>query len=136
MSEPSIVLPGPVRAAALVVLVQGVGLVVVAIVVVVDIFEGGYASAGLAWSNAGIALAAAAGLVSIARGLTYLNKAVRTPLLVIELLCVPIGFDLIVEAGRWELGAPVLVTAVVVTGLLFTRAARACFERSLGPGGE
>jgi hypothetical protein len=128
VSAPSPVLPTQVRAAAIIVLVQAIGLVVAALVVIVKIIGGGYDSAGRAWSDALIALIGAAALVFSARGLSYLRAVVRTPVLLIEALALPVAYSL-VQAGRWIYGAPILLSAVAVLVLLLTPAARAVLDR-------
>ena len=129
VSEPPRALPGQIRAAAIVVLVQAAGLFVAAAVVVVEIIGGGYNDAGRAWSDAAFALIVGAGLVFAARGLSYLQPAVRTPLLLVEVLALPVGYSLGIQAGRLAYGGPVLVGAAAVLVLLFTRPAREALDR-------
>lgn len=121
-------LPGPVRVAAVVVLLQAAGLFVAAVALVIEITGGGYDEAGRAWSDAAFALFGALALVVAARGLSYLRPAVRTPLLVLEVLALPVGYSMI-QGGRWEYGAPVVVGALMVTALLLTRPARTALDR-------
>jgi hypothetical protein len=122
-------LPGQVRAAAIMALVQAAGLLAVAAVLVVKIAGGGYADAGRAWSDAGFALLGALGLVFAARALSYLRSAVRTPLLVVEFLALPVGYGLF-QAGRVDYGVPVVLGALAVIVLLLSRPARAALDRS------
>lgn len=121
-------LPSQIRAAAIVVLLQAVGLLVAFGVVLVKIAQGGYDEAGRAWADAGLALLAALALVFAARALSYLRPAVRTPLLVIEVLALPVGYSMI-QSGAWRYGVPVILGAVVVTVLLLTRPARTALDR-------
>lgn len=121
-------LPGPIRLAAIIVLLQAAGLLVAGAAAVVEIAHGGYDDAGRAWSDAGFALLGALALIFAARGLSYLRPSVRTPLLVFEVLALPVGYSLL-QAGRLEYGGPVVVGAVAVLVLLFTRAARLALDR-------
>ena len=129
VSEPSRPIPGQIRAAGIIVLLQAAGLVIAAAVVIIKIIGGGYDSAGRAWSDAAIALIGAAALVFAARGLGYLQAAVRTPLLLFEALALPVGYSLGIQAGRLVYGGPILVGAVAVLVLLLTRPAREALDR-------
>jgi hypothetical protein len=133
VTEPQPALPGQLRAAAIVVLLQAAGLVAVAAVLIVKILGGGYDSAGRAWSDAAFALLGAGGLVAAARALTYLKLAVRTPLLLVEVLALPVGYSLGIQAGRIAYGGPVMIGALAVLILLFTRPARDALERRPRP---
>ena len=129
VSEPSSLIPGQVRAAAIILLAQAAGLGVAAAVVIIKIIGGGYDSAGRAWSDAAIALIGGGALVFSARGLSYLQAAVRTPVLLIEALALPVGYSLGIQAGRLAYGGPILVSAVAVLVLLLTRPAREALDR-------
>lgn len=122
-------LPIEIRAAAIVVLAQGAALLVAVAVLLIEIARGGYEDAGRAWSDAAFALLGALVLGFAARGLSYLRAAFRTPLLVLEVLTLPVGYSLI-QAGRWAYGVPVILSALVVAGLLLTRPARVALERA------
>ncbi len=122
-------LPVAIRVAALVVLAQAAALLVAVAVLVIEIAGGGYQDAGRAWSDAAFALLGALVLGFAARGLANLQSAFRTPVLVLEVLTLPVGYSLI-QAGRWGYGAPVVLSALVVVGLLLTRPARAALDRS------
>jgi hypothetical protein len=115
--------------AALIVLAQGAALLVAVVVLVVEIARGGYDDAGRAWSDAAFALLGALIFGFAARGLSYLQPAFRTPLLVLEVLILPVGYSLI-QAGRWAYGAPIILSAVAVVALLLTRAARLALDRA------
>jgi hypothetical protein len=117
-----------IRAAAIVVLVQGAALLVAVVVLVIEIARGGYDDAARAWSDAAFALLGALVFGFAGRGLSYLRPAFRTPLLVLEVLTLPVGYSLI-QAGRWAYGAPVVLSALAVVGLLLTRPARIALDR-------
>ena len=129
VSEPSPLIPGQVRAAAIILLAQAAGLGIAAAVVIIKIIGGGYDSAGRAWSDAAIALIGAGALVFSARGLSYLQAAVRTPVLLIEALALPVGYSLGIQAGRLAYGGPILVSAIAVLALLLSRPARQALDR-------
>jgi uncharacterized membrane protein YoaK (UPF0700 family) len=65
-----------------------------------------------------LALAAAAGLGLVARGLLRRRGWARSPALVTNLLVLPVAVGLL-QGGRWYVGVPLLVWAVAVLGLLF-----------------
>ena len=121
-------LPGAVRIAAIVVLLQAAGLLVAASVLVIKIAGGRYGDAGRAWSDALFALFGALALLYAARGLSGLRPAVRTPLLVFEVLALPVGYSLI-QGGRWGYGGLLVLGALIVAALLLTRPARAALDR-------
>jgi hypothetical protein len=122
-------LPVEIRAAAVIVLAQGAALLVAVVVLVVEIARGGYDDAGRAWSDAAFALLGALIFGFAGRGLSYLQPAFRTPLLVLEVLILPVGYSLI-QAGRWAYGAPIILSAVAVVALLLTRPARLALDRT------
>jgi hypothetical protein len=121
-------LPAAIRVAAIVVLLQGAALLVAVVVLVTEIARGASEDAGRAWADTAFALLGALVLGFAARGLSYLRPAFRSPLLVLEVLTLPVGYSLI-QGGRWAYGVPVVLSALVVAGLLLTRPARAALDR-------
>ena len=126
--------PGPVLAAAAVVAVEGAALIGLALL---DVGLTAFADAGsvpLALSTA-LLLAVFGGiLLLLARGLRGLRPAARSPVVAFQLLALPVGWTLISDNGRPELGLPVLVLAVSVLVLLFgTAAARDALTRERPP---
>lgn len=81
---------------------------------------------------AAIALAGALALVFCARGLLRLRPAARTPVVVIELLALPVSYTLAFQADRVGYGAPILLSALAVIYLLFTPPVRAVLDRAIG----
>jgi len=75
----------------------------------------------------GLALAAAAGLALVARGLLGGRRWARSPALVTNLLLVPVAIGLL-QGGVWYAGAPLLLWALAVLGLLFAPATAAALE--------
>ena len=121
--------PRPVRRAAGLVAVEGGALLVLAAVEAISTLVGDPASVSLALVTAAFAAATGALLLWLARGLTELRETTRTPVVVLQLLALPIGWNLL-GTGRPELGLPVLLLAVAVLSLLFGSAeARAALTR-------
>ena len=76
---------------------------------------------------AGLTVIAAVGLALVARALVRRRRWARAPLVVTNLLVLPVAYDL-VRGGRWYVGAPLLVLAIVVLGLLFAPATEESLE--------
>ena len=123
--------PTPVRLAAGIVAAEAVGLLVAAAVLVAKTVTGHPASVGRALVGAALAVFGAAVLALCARGLMHLRYAARTPVIVLQLLALPVGYSLAFQAGRVGYGGPVLVAALAVLYLLFTPPARAALDRDL-----
>jgi hypothetical protein len=102
-----------------VVAVEGVALIGLALVEAASTVVSDAASASLALVTAAFAAATGALLLWLARALVQLRRAARTPVVVLQLLALPIGWNLIGTSGRPELGLPVIVLAVAVLALLF-----------------
>jgi len=121
--------PGTVRLAAALVGLEAAGLLIVALVL-----------AGLAivhtsnrlWAAlaiVGFALLGALVLAGCARGLLGLRPSARSPVVLIQLLALPVGYSLGIQAGRPLAGGPILLLAVAVLVVLFTPTARAALDR-------
>jgi hypothetical protein len=81
-----------------------------------------------ALSGALLALVAAAALIFLAARVVQERRWARTPIVVLQILWLPVGFSLAFQAGRPEYGAPLLVAAIGTLALFATPAARAPFE--------
>lgn len=121
--------PAAVRLAAVVLGLQGIALLAAAGVLVAKTVGGHPDSVGRALSGAGLALGGAAVLIVGARGLLRLRSTARTPVVVLEAIALPVGYDLAFQAGRVGYGGPILVSALVVLYLLFTPPAREALDR-------
>ena len=121
--------PAQVRVAASVLGLEALALAGAAGVLVRKTFDGHPDSVARALLGAAMALGAAAALVLGARGLMRLSPAARTPMVVLQLLALPVGYSLAFQAARVGYGAPILVAALVVLYLLFTPPARAALDR-------
>jgi hypothetical protein len=118
-----------VRLAVSLVLAQALGLFALAVLLVIETVVGHPDRVGRALSGAAFALVGVAILGLAARGLRRLHPAARAPIVVLELLSLPVGYSLAFQAGRAAYGAPVLVLALAVLYLLFTPPARAVLNR-------
>jgi hypothetical protein len=101
----------------LVLTAQGAALVGVAAYLTVRAFGHDAHNRGLAFLDVGATLAGAALLLGLARGLSRLRLAARTPALVVEALCVPVGVGLF-QGDQPAYGGVVLGGAVAVIVLL------------------
>lgn len=78
-----------------------------------------------------IALAGALALGACLRALLRLRPAARTPVVVIELLALPVSYTLAFQADRVGYGAPILLSALAVIYLLFTPPVREVLDRPI-----
>jgi len=99
---------------------QSLGLLVAAAVLVVKTVDGHPDSVGRSLFGVVFALGAAALLMLAARGLLAAKRAARTPVLVVEILAIPVGYSLAFQAHRFGYGLPVLVGAIAVIALIFS----------------
>lgn len=123
--------PPTVRYAAGVVLAQAAALLVITAVLLVLAVVHSSQRLWAALAIAGFALLGAAICYLCGRGLLELRPSARSPIVLLELLALPVGFSLGVQAGRPLAGVPVLVSALAVLILLFTPSARAALDRML-----
>lgn len=121
--------PGSLRAATAVVVVQAAALLAIAMVLVVKTIVGNPDSVGRALLDAALAAFTAAVLLLGARGLARLRPSARSPIVVIELLALPVSYSLAFQAGLVGYGGPILVSALAVLYLLFTPSAREILNR-------
>jgi hypothetical protein len=121
--------PAQLRAAAAVIGLEVLALLGVAALLVIKTIIGDPNSLGRALLGAAMAVLAAAVLALGARGIYHLRPAARTPVVVLELLALPVGYSLGFQAGLIGYGGPMLVAAVAVPYLLFTPPARAALDR-------
>jgi hypothetical protein len=121
--------PRAVTGAAVLAVVQGVGLVAVAALLIVDTAVGTPHSLFGGLGGAALALIAAGVLIVVARHLARLRRWARSPIVVLQVLWLPVGFSLAFQAGRPEYGVPILALAIGVLFLLATPEARVAFDR-------
>ncbi|MGI8679041.1 MAG: hypothetical protein ACR2LX_10210 [Jatrophihabitans sp.] len=123
--------PAPLRTACLILAAEAFGLVGIAAFLVYSTIFGHPADVGRALLDALAAAAGAAALLAGARGLLRMNPSARTPIVVIQLLAIPVAYSLGVQAGKVAYGGPILIAALAVLYLLFTPPARAALDRDI-----
>jgi hypothetical protein len=123
------VVPGPLRLAVVLILVETLALLGAVGFLVYDTITGRPDEVARALLGAAIALVGAAGLAAGARGLWRLSAAARSPIVVVQLLALPVGYSLGFQAGVIGIGGPIMVIALAVLFLLFTPPARAALDR-------
>jgi hypothetical protein len=124
--------PRPVLAAAALVVVEGVALLVLAVVNVVLTALSDAGSVPLALGGALLLGIFGGALILLARALRALKPPARSPVVAVQLVALPIGWTLTSTNGRPEIGLPVLLLAVAVLVLLFATAeARDSLARDL-----
>ncbi|MCW2496610.1 hypothetical protein [Jatrophihabitans sp.] len=126
---PGEVVPKEIRSAVFVIMVEAVALLAGAAVLIIKTVTGHPSDVAGALLGAAFAVGAAAVLYLAGRGLARLQPAARTPIVVIELLALPVSYSLAFQAGLVEYGGPILLAALAVLYLLFTPAARAALDR-------
>lgn len=124
--------PRPVLAAAGLVVVEGVALLVLAVLNVVLTALSDAGSVPLALGGALLLGVFGGGLILLARGLRGLRPATRSPVIAVQIVALPVGWTLTSTNGRPEIGLPVLALAVAVLALLLgTAEARDSLARDL-----
>lgn len=121
--------PAQVRVAAAVIGLESLGLLLAAGILVAKTLAGHPDSIGRALLDAALALGTAMVLGAGARGLVRLRAGARTPMLVLQLLALPVGYSLAFQAGLVGYGGPILLGALAVIYLLFSPPARAALDR-------
>ncbi len=125
-------IPTPLRSACAIVALECAGLLAAAGFLVVSTIVGHPSGLGRALFGAALALGGALLLGGALRGLLRLNPAARTPVIVMQLLAIPVAYSLAFQAGRVAYGGPILIAALSVLYLLFTPPARLALDRQ-GP---
>jgi hypothetical protein len=124
--------PRPVLAAAAVVALEGVALLVFAVVSLVLTALSDAGSVPLALAGALLLVIFGGALLLLARALRALKPPARSPVVAVQIVAAPVGWTLASTNGRPEIGVPVLVLAVAVLVLLFgTAEARDSLARDL-----
>jgi hypothetical protein len=117
------------RRVAAVVAVEGGLLFLAGAIFGVGVLRGQPADRTTATLGAGLALAVGAGLLTCARGLGRVRTWARSPVVVAQLLALPVGLGL-VQAHRWLPAVVVVGLAGAVLGLLAVPTCRSAFRRS------
>jgi hypothetical protein len=127
--EPAIAVPRPLTVACAVIGVQVVGLLVLALVDVIESARDNSGSLARGLLGAAFAVCGAAVLALCVRNLLRLRPAARTPVVVLEILALPVGYTIAFQADHPGYGGPILVAALAVLYLLFTPPVRAVLDR-------
>lgn len=122
--------PTSVRLAGLVLVVEAAGLVLLGAVDLAKVVTGSPRSTVFAVVAAGLAVGTAGVLLLLSRALRRLRGWAYTPTIVLQLLALPVGYSLAVQAGLWAYGGPVLLLALGELAALIAPSSR----RTLGPG--
>jgi len=83
-----------------------------------------------AWAEVIIAIAAGALILVLARALSRVATWSRAPVLVIQILAVPVGYSLAFPSQQPIYGIPILLAAAAVLYLLFTPESKLAFFQS------
>ena len=112
-------------------LVEAAALVVAAAILIGKTTTGHPHDVAGALLLAGLCVAGAVLLGLAARGVLALRPSSRTPIVVVQILALPVSYSLAFQAHRVGYGAPILLAALAVLYLLFTPPARAALDRDL-----
>ncbi len=118
------------RLAGLVLVVEAAGLVLLGAVDLAKVVTGSPRSGVLAVVAAGLAMGTGGVLLLLSRALRRLRGWAYTPTIVLQLLALPVGYSLAVQARLWAYGGPVLLLALGELAALIAPSSR----RVLGPG--
>ncbi len=121
--------PQPVRAACGILVLEGLALTAAAAFLVWGTIFDNPNSVARSLLGALMAFAGALALFAGSRSLLLLRSGARSPMIVVQLLALPVSYSLAIEAGRVLWGGPIMIAAIAVIYLLFTPPARAALER-------
>ena len=110
-------LPWTLRAAAVVVAIEAVGAVYAGAWLIIAALLERPRGLGIALSSGAFVLAAGAGLVALAWGLSHVRRWSRGLTVALQLLGLPLGYEL-VSGGTWPVGVAMLVCAVATLALV------------------
>jgi hypothetical protein len=112
-------------------MVEAGALLVAAVILTVLAFVHSTTRLWAAIAIVGFALLAAAVLALCARGLLRLRPSARSPILLTQLLALPVSFSLGFQGGRLAVALPILLIAIAVLVLLLAPSARTALDRTL-----
>ncbi len=121
--------PRPLRVACVILVLEAGALLAVGGFVLFSTAFGTPESVGRGLLDGAMVLLAAVVLLLGARGLLLLRPAARTPVVVLQVLAVPVAYSLGIQAGKVAYGGPMLLAALATLYLLFTPPVRAVLER-------
>jgi hypothetical protein len=108
---------------------EAIGLLVLAGVLVADTVTGSPGNVARALLGAAFAIVGAGVLWLCVRGLLHLRPAARTPVVVLQLLVLPVSYTIAFQADLVGYGGPMMLAALAVLYLLFTPPVRAVLDR-------
>jgi hypothetical protein len=121
--------PRPLVAACAILGLEALGLVVVAGIAVAHAGSAAHHHWLRAVLGGAFALVGAVALALCAHGLLRLRPAARTPVVVLQLLVLPVSYTIAFQADQPAYGGPMLLAALAVIYLLFTPPVRAVLDR-------
>lgn len=123
--------PGTLAGAIVLAVLEAVALCGLAVAVLVVTLFGTPTDRLGSLLQAGLAVVTAVVLIACARGLRVLRPSARTPLLVVQLLALPVAYSLWFQGdGHPQYGAPVAVLALVTIFLLFAPPSREALDHA------
>lgn len=125
----TVAIPAALRVVVVLLWMESLALVGAGALLIIKTITGRPADLARALLGAALALVAAATLAYGARALRQLRPAGQSPIMVLQLLALPVGYNLAFDAGQLAYGAPVMVVALVVLFLLFSPPVRAVLYR-------
>lgn len=124
-------LPRPLRAAVALVLVESAALLCGVVYLVYATIVGRPSEVARSLLLAALALFGAVVLALGARALWRLSPAARSPIVVLQIVALPVGYSLGIQAGRIGFGGPIMAIALATLFLLFTPPAREVLDRNI-----
>jgi hypothetical protein len=104
-------------AAAVLIALQGIGLVAAGMFLIVRALEPDAGHRGSTEVLGAMSVLVGAGVIALARSVRARNRRLRSLLLVFEIICLPVAVTSI-QGGRWYVGLPLALVAVTVIVLL------------------
>ena len=123
--------PSALRAAAVLVAAQAVGLGVLVVFYVVELVVSTASNVAAALTSIGLFALAAAGVALCSRGLARHRRWARSPVLVLELVAMPVAVGL-VQGGLWYVGVPLFLWALAVVVLMYAPGSNAALHGDAG----
>jgi hypothetical protein len=117
VDEPGARRAGYATAAAALVGLQGIGLIAAGAYLIVRALDPDTAHRASTEVLGGLSVVVGLVILASARLVRARQRRVRSPLLVLEIICVPIAITT-VQGGRWYVGVPLAVAAVAVIVLM------------------
>lgn len=122
-------LPRPLVLACAVIWLEALALAGLGVFLVIDTAAGRSSQVAFGLLSALFCLLGSAVLHLGARGLRRLSPAARTPVVVLQVLALPVAYSMAFQAGLVGLGGPIFVAVLAVLYLLFTPPVRAVLDR-------